>query len=78
MYEYIDLEQLRIDAAASGYTQQIIAERAGLHQSNVSRFLNGERSLSFFSYVNLVKAIDEDPKKYLTEKGKKVFTLELE
>jgi len=54
------LEQLRTAAKASGLQGQVVAKRAGIAGSAVSRFLSGKRSLSVPALFALARALGYD------------------
>lgn len=74
-YKY---EELQAAVKDSYLTQQQLAERVNVTQAQISRFINGKRGLSFFTYVAICKAIGRDPKDFMTEDAKERLTLELQ
>ena len=77
MEQYIKYEELQSAVKRSGKTQKELAEAAGVGQTHISRFLSGQRGLSFFTFRSICKAINKESSEFLTEEGKKALTLEL-
>ncbi|WAX12748.1 hypothetical protein EC99P2_00051 [Enterococcus phage EC99P2] len=77
MLEYVLLEELRGEVKRQGITQQELAEETGITQSHISRFLNGTRGLSFFSFAALCGALGKSPSDFLNDEGKKLLTPEI-
>lgn len=47
----------------AGLTQMALAERVGRPQSFVAKYENGERRLDVIEFVDVIEAMDADPKK---------------
>lgn len=76
--ETFHYEKLQEAIKASGVSQQQLAEKVGISQAHISRFITGKRGLSFFTYSALCRAIGRDPKDFMTEDAKERLTLELQ
>lgn len=57
------LEILTDARLKAGLTQQVLAQKLGRPQSYVAKYENGERRLDLIEFVELVEAMDADPKK---------------
>lgn len=62
-----NLRRLRI---ATGFSQEALAERAGLHRTYVSSIERGERNLSLENIFRLAEALAVDPRDLLTPEKK--------
>ena len=52
-----------------GLTQQAVADLLGKPQSFVSKYESGERRLDVIEFLEIVKALNEDPVELLREMG---------
>lgn len=57
--------RLRLHRQKRGWSQEALAERAGLHYSYVSQVERGERNLSLHNIVRLACALEIDPGRLL-------------
>jgi transcriptional regulator with XRE-family HTH domain len=62
-----NLRRLRI---ATGFSQEALAERAGLHRTYVSSIERGERNLSLENIFRLAEALAVDPRDLLAPEKK--------
>ena len=61
------LRQLR---QSSGWTQEELAERAGLHPTYIGGIERGERNLGFDNIIRLARALREPPASLFTDFSK--------
>ena len=62
-----NLRRLRI---ATGFSQEALAERAGLHRTYVSSIERGERNVSLENIFRLAEALGADPRDLLAPEKK--------
>lgn len=61
------IERLRSRRQELGLSQQVLAERLGLHKQFISRVELGERRLDVVEFVDLARALELDPAKLVAD-----------
>ena len=55
------IKHLKLRRQELGLSQQVLADRLGLHKQFISRVELGERRLDFIEFTDLVRALEIDP-----------------
>lgn len=58
-------ERVRARRMARGWSQEELAERAGLHRNYVGGVERGERNISLINILKIAKALDTEPSEFL-------------
>lgn len=52
---------LKLEMRDANYTEEIIAEELDINQSTISKYLNGERLMSWETLITLCACLDVEP-----------------
>ena len=63
------LERLKDRRGELGISQQVLADRLGIHRQFVSRVELGERRLDIVEFVDFARALDVDPTEWICDIG---------